>query len=91
MSELPEHAAPRQFQPPAKGEAILFDGRYYFVGDKIGEGGFGAVYECSDEWSNQLVAKILVPRNQTYDEVRGNWLEELQKLLALHSSAGFIG
>lgn len=61
----------------------MVDGHCYFMGDKIGEGGFGAVYECSDEWSNQLVAKILIPRDQTYEQVRENWLEELRKLLAL--------
>jgi len=74
---------PRTFQPPANGEAILVDGRYYFIGDKIGEGGFGAVYDCTDEWSNSLVAKILIPRGQTYDEVRDSWLDELHKLLEL--------
>lgn len=74
---------PRSFQPPANGEAILVDGHYYYIGDKISEGGFGAVYKCSDEWSNKLVAKILIPRGQTYDEVRDNWLDELRKLLEL--------
>ncbi len=83
MSDVEPNQEPRTFQPPTKGEAILVDGHYYFVGEKIGEGGFGAVYECSDEWSNQLVAKILVPRDQTYDEVRENWLDELRKLLEL--------
>lgn len=73
---------PKPFQPPTKGEAILVNGQYYFVGEKIGEGAFGTVYECSDEWSNPLVAKVLVPR-RTYEEVRESWLDELLNLLAL--------
>ncbi|WP_374692355.1 protein kinase [Accumulibacter sp.] len=83
MSDTLAQEQPRSFQPPSKGEAVLVDGHYYFIGDQIGQGGFGAVYECSDEWSNQLVAKILLPKNRTYEEVRESWLEELQKLLAL--------
>jgi len=74
---------PKAFKPPTRGQSILVDGKYYFIGEKLGQGSFGEVFECQDEWSNQLVAKILVPRNQTYDEVRENWLGELKKLLDL--------
>ena len=74
---------PKVFKPPIKGQSIHVDGKYYFIGDFIGKGYFGNVYECSDEWENQLVAKVLVPRDQTYDEVRESWLSELQKLEAL--------
>lgn len=28
---------PKPFQPPTKGEAILVNGQYYFVGEKIGK------------------------------------------------------
>lgn len=79
----PSEQQPKSFQPPAKGEKVLVDGKYYFLGDKIGEGAFGAVYECTDEWNNQLVAKVLLPRNRPYEEIRENWLAELQKLLDL--------
>lgn len=74
---------PKSFQPPTKGEAILVNGHYYHVGEKIGEGRFGAVYACSDEWSNPLVAKVLVPRDCTYEEIRESWVDELLKLQAL--------
>ncbi|WP_300455540.1 protein kinase [Accumulibacter sp.] len=81
----------RQFTPPALGETITVDGKYYFVGQLIGRGSFGEAYECTDEWSNDLVAKILVPRNQTYDEVKENWQQELQKLMHLrHPNITFI-
>ncbi|MCA3106743.1 MAG: protein kinase [Rhodocyclaceae bacterium] len=81
----------RQFTPPALGETITVDGKYYFIGRLIGKGAFGEAYECTDEWSNDLVAKILVPRNQTYDEVKDNWLQELHKLMHLrHPNITFI-
>ena len=69
---------PKVFKPPALGQAILVDGHHYFIGEPLGSGSFGQVFACQDEWANQLVAKILVPRNQTYDQVRERWLEELK-------------
>lgn len=83
MSTDPPQRPPRVFKPPMRGQSILVDGKYYFIGERIGQGSFGEVFECQDEWSNQLVAKVLVPRNQTYDQVRENWLQELRKLLEL--------
>ncbi len=81
----------RKFTPPALGETITVDGKYYFIGKLIGKGAFGEAYECTDEWSNDLVAKILVPKNQTYDEVKENWLQELHKLMHLrHPNITFI-
>lgn len=74
---------PQEFQPPEAGEAILVDGNYYFIGEKIGQGAFGTVYSCTDEWSNSLVAKIIVPRDQPLDDVRARWLDELRKLMDL--------
>ncbi|MFM2064384.1 MAG: hypothetical protein RLZZ507_4055 [Cyanobacteriota bacterium] len=63
----------------------------YFIGEKIGKGHFGEVYECTDEWNNDLVAKILVPQNQTYEQVRDKWLEELNKLLLFrHPNITFV-
>src|SRR5262245_41213910 len=74
---------PRTFTPPAKGEAINCDGHYYFIGEELGKGSFGVVYKCTDEWSNELVAKVLMPRERPYEEIRENWNSELAKLLAL--------
>ncbi len=62
---------------------IVVDGNYYFVGKFLGAGAFGRVYECTDEWSNELVAKIIVPRDQTYEEVRESWVQELTRLATL--------
>ena len=86
MSDDTPQQTPKTFKPPMRGQSILVDGKYYFIGDKIGQGSFGEVFECQDEWSNQLVAKVLLPRNRTYDEVRESWLQELRKLLDLRQT-----
>lgn len=82
---------PRRFQPPEKGEVIVNEGRRYFMGEELGKGGFGIVYECTDDWGNSLVAKILLPHDQSYREVRRNWQEELRKLMVLrHPGITFV-
>lgn len=82
---------PRRFRPPAKGEVIVNEGRQYFIGEPLGKGGFGVVYECTDDWDNALVAKILLPHEQSYREVRKSWQEELSKLLVLrHPNITFV-
>lgn len=74
---------PRRFQLPAKGETLINEERRYFVGEQLGQGGFGVVYECTDDWGNPLVAKVLLPHERPYREVRNSWLEETGKLLEL--------
>ncbi len=91
LSTSLEDSQPRVFAPPARGQLIQCDGKAYFVGEFLGGGNFGNVYECTDEWDNRLVAKVLVPRNQTYEEVRENWLSELRKLRDLrHPNITFV-
>lgn len=82
---------PPNFQPPEEGHSIYDNGMRYLIGEVIGQGYYGKVYKCEDEWGNELVAKVLVPRNQTYEEVREQWLEELNKLLLLrHQKITFV-
>lgn len=87
----PSQSPPRTFTPPSDGEVITVDGKYYFVGKLLGAGAFGHVYECTDEWSNDLVVKVLVPKEQTYEEVRESWLSELTKLVMLrHPNVTYV-
>ena len=74
---------PKQFRPPQGGEVIDNDGHLYFIDAAIGSGGFGTVYECTDEWANELVAKVILPQNRSYEAVRGQWLQELDNLVLL--------
>jgi serine/threonine-protein kinase len=82
---------PRQFRPPQGGEVIDNDGHLYFIGPVLGAGGFGTVYECTDEWANDLVAKVLLPHNRSYEIVRDQWLQELDNLVLLrHPNITYI-
>ena len=71
------------FKEPAFGERIEHQGTVYTIGEKIGQGAFSSVFACSDDWDNVLVAKVLWPRNQTYEHVRERWMHELNMLVDL--------
>ena len=66
---------------PTRGEEITCDKTMdtYTIGDKIGEGNFGIVYECRDIWGNDLAVKVLKPKG-TYQSVRKSYIKELEKL-----------
>lgn len=83
MSSPPSAPEPKTFRPPQGGEVIEHVGNRYYLGARIGQGHFGAVYECTDDWGNELVAKVLLPVNRTYEQVRDGWTKELQNLLTL--------
>ena len=81
----------RTFVPPRPGEVIKCDGVRYFIGQTIGQGAFGAVFDCRDEWGNELAAKVLLPQNRSYEAVREEWLHEFQNLQQLrHPHITFI-
>src|SRR5690606_11705125 len=46
------------FHAPVRGNTITngSNGTYY-IGERIGGGSYGDVYECTDEWANALVVK----------------------------------
>ena len=82
---------PRTFVPPSTDEVIEYLGVRYYIGEQIGRGAFGAVFDCLDEWGNELVAKVLLPQNRPYETVREEWIHEFQKLQQLrHPQVTFI-
>jgi serine/threonine-protein kinase len=57
----------------------------------MGQGGYGTAYACRDQWDNSLVLKVLVPRQQTYEQVRASWEREISSLLTLrHPSITYV-
>lgn len=83
--------APWQSVLPITGQVIECKDTQYYIGEKIGQGAFGTVFDCRDEWRNELVAKVLLPRNQPYEIVRSKWLQELQNLQQLrHPQVTYI-
>jgi serine/threonine protein kinase len=73
-------AAQGTFVLPTPGELIPVphSETTYAIGQPIGEGHFGVVYACKDDWNNDLAAKILKPGAHV-----GLGLQEIQKLLAV--------
>lgn len=69
---------------PTRGEIILHNNNHYTIGEKIGQGNFGVVYDCIDSWGNNLVAKVLLPK-KPYEEVKTGWQTEFQNLLTLRN------
>jgi len=63
----------------------------YTIGDAIGEGHFGIVFSCRDQWENDLAAKVLKPVGRTYEKVKAAPEAEFLKLLALrHPNVTYI-
>lgn len=83
---------PKIFIPPQYGDTITFNNINYYIGQYINRGSFGSVYECSDEWGNQLVAKVLEPNNgKSYEQIKSEWLLELNNLIQLrHPNITFV-
>lgn len=78
--------------PPAPGEVIMTTNtkNLYTMHHKIGEGFFGIVFACTDQWNNDLAAKIL-KANGTYEAIRVAALAETHKLQSLrHPSITYI-
>ena len=82
---------PCPFVPPSTGEKITCGNTQYFIGEQLGKGAFSVVFDCFDEWGNELAAKVLLPQNRSYEAVREEWLHELQNLQQLrHPHVTFI-
>lgn len=78
----------RWFTLPQQGESFLVYGKRYYIGERIGNGSFGEVFHCFDEWRNDLAAKVLTPRGLPYEVIRDSWLEELRKLKIIRHPNG---
>ncbi len=71
----------KTFRPPQAGDVIVSpSGKRFFLGSPIGRGYYGAVYECTDEWGNYQVAKVIVPQQRTYSQVQADWYREFTNL-----------
>jgi len=89
LPKIPE----KKFVPPAAGEAItsFLTNNTYVIGSVIGEGSFGVVYSCTDNWNNELAVKVLKPRGMPYDKIKADAEAEFVKLVTLrHPSITYI-
>jgi serine/threonine protein kinase len=61
----------------------LITKNHFTMGAKIGEGGFGVVFACTDAWNNELAAKVFKPRGESYEKIRAAASTEFAKLREL--------
>ena len=89
--ERADNPVARTFTLPREGLVIRHQARNYSLGKCIGEGSWGVIYHCTDDWENELVAKVLKPRNRTYEAVKDEWTKELSNLVKLrHPNITFV-
>lgn len=81
--QAPVFDPPKRICLPQDGEIITCGNCNYYLQGMIGQGAFGTVYDCFDDWGNLLVAKVILPHNQSYDQVRYQWNHELYNLIQM--------
>lgn len=75
---------------PIEGEVIQTANNRYQIGKFVGRGAFGCVYECTDEWANELVAKVMLPGAEA-GHARAAWVREATNLVQLrHPNITYI-
>lgn len=63
----------------------------YSVGNQVGAGHFGAVYECVGPFDQRYALKVLRPTGRPTDRVREEWSSEVRRLLQLrHPNVVYI-
>jgi serine/threonine protein kinase len=69
---------------PVPGVAIRSPrGATYLVGQKLGGGAFGAVFDCIGPFDQAFALKVFLPGRRPYAEVQHEWLREAERLYRL--------
>ncbi|PRQ03056.1 Serine/threonine-protein kinase PknA [Enhygromyxa salina] len=90
MSETKSKPEPVHYAFPNAGEAVTRDHANYYIGQPIGQGYYGIVYDCTDDWGNELVAKVLKPMG-SFRQVADRWSREAKVLTTMrHPSITYI-
>jgi serine/threonine protein kinase len=86
---LPPVSVPLRF--PVVGDELTSPRGSYRVGRVLGQGEFGAVYECYGPFDQVYAVKMMRPSNRPYAEVEAEWAKEVQRLLSLrHPNVVYI-
>jgi serine/threonine-protein kinase len=65
---------------PVKGSVLTSTRGAYVVGDLIGDGHYGSVYECVGPFDQRYALKMLRPANKPYQVVKDEWSREMKRL-----------
>ena len=55
----------------------------YLLGNLLGDGAYGAVFDCVGPFDQSFALKIFQPQDRPYQEVRTEWLREADRLYRL--------
>jgi serine/threonine-protein kinase len=55
-------------------------GRVYLLGKRLGDGSFGAVFDCIGPFEQPCALKVLQPSGRPYEEVHAEWVREVSRL-----------
>ena len=81
----------RNVQFPRTGGTLRGPRGEYAVNKVIGEGAFGAVYECIGPFDQVYAVKMVRPANRPYQEVHSEWAKEVARLMSLrHPNVVYI-
>lgn len=66
---------------PTTGGAVRSPkGFSYLLGNRIGDGAFGAVFDCVGPFDQRFALKVFQPANRPFEEVRAEWMGEAARL-----------
>jgi eukaryotic-like serine/threonine-protein kinase len=69
---------------PLSGGAVRSPrGPSYLLGRRLGNGAFGAVFDCIGPFDQSFALKVFLPGHRPYTEVRAEWLKEAERLYRL--------
>jgi serine/threonine-protein kinase len=89
LAAMPAVPPPMRF--PAVNSVLRSTRGEYFVRAVIGQGEFGAVYECVGPFDQAYAVKLIRPDRRPYVEVQAEWAREVQRLLSLrHPNVVYI-
>ncbi|HMJ12599.1 MAG TPA: serine/threonine-protein kinase [Polyangiaceae bacterium] len=55
----------------------------YLLGQPLGEGAYGAVFDCLGPFDQSYALKVFLPSHRPYEELRADWLREAERLFRL--------
>lgn len=69
---------------PAPGAVVRSNrGAAYIVGQNLGAGSYGAVFECLGPFDQHYALKVFHPGGRAYEQVRSDWMREAERLFRL--------
>ena len=87
---MPGTQPPVHYSFPRPNEVVSRDHADYHLGQTIGQGYYGIVYDCTDDWGNELVAKVLKPMG-SFQQVADRWQHEAAVLTTMrHPNITYI-